>query len=143
MKSNQKNKDGFQNYLIAAVMLVSLCMLAVAGRAKIVEKDVDLPSVSAVSPDEFEAVRASIIDKEPSRYTIDVRKFANVGVDEDAEFYALYTQQNLPGQCGDFRNLELPYSKPDKYKRVFNLSDHDDVLKAIDAYGCIVVRNSG
>ncbi len=134
-------KGGFKNYLIAAVMLVALCSLAIAGRAKISEKTPEVKGITSVDPNEFEPLRASVVDNSPSNYTIDVRKFSNIGVNEEAPYFSVYISENVPKQCGDFRNLDLPYEKPEKYKRTFNLSDHEDVLKAIDTYKCIVIRS--
>jgi len=134
-------KGGFKNYLIAAVMLVALCSLAIAGRAKISEKSPDIKGISTVDPNEFEPLRASVVDKNPAHYTIDVRKFSNIGVNEEAPYFSVYISESVPKQCGDFRDLDLPYEKPDKYKRTFNLSDQKEVLKAIDTYKCVVIRS--
>lgn len=122
-------------------MLVLLCSLAVSGRAMIAEKG-DIPDIPAISPEGHEAIRASVIDSTPSRYTIDVRKFANIGVDEAAPTFALYIRTSLPSKCGDFRDVELPYRKPAKYKRTFNMTGEEKVLRALGEYGCIIVRNS-
>ena len=121
-------------------MLALTCGLAVTGRAKLVEP-ADIPGIAAVSPQEHQAIRASVINATPSNYTIDVRKFANIGVNEDAPTFAVYVTNSLPSKCGDFRGEDLPYWKPSKYKRTFNLQGHDDVLKAIDSYGCVVIKN--
>lgn len=134
-------KNGFKNYLIVAVMIAALCSLAIAGRATISETVPDMPGVSAVDPTEFEPLRASVIDENPSHYTIDVRKFSNIGVDENAPYFSVYISETIPQQCGDFRTLDLPYQKPDKYQRIFDLSSHDDVLKAINTYKCVVIRS--
>lgn len=130
-----------KRYFSAFAMLIVLCSLAVSGRAKIMEKDIDVPNIPAVDPHEFEPIRASIINPDPAKFTIDVRKFANIGVNEDAPVFAVYTSNSIPSKCGDYRNLELPYKKPSKYKRVFDLSDHPDILEAIDKYGCVAMRN--
>ncbi len=134
-------KNGFNNYLIVAVMMVALCSLAIAGRAKISETSPDMPGVSAVDPTEFEPLRADVVDNSPAHYTIDVRQFSNIGVDENAPYFSVYISETIPQQCGDFRTLDLPYQKPDKYQRIFDLSDHDNVLKAINTYKCVVIRS--
>ncbi len=121
-------------------MLVVLCSLAVSGRAMIAEKD-DIPDIPSISPAGYEPIRASVIDPSPARYTIDVRKFANIGVDEEAPVFALYVTSSLPSKCGDFRDTEVPYWKSGKYKRVFNLTGEEKLLRAIKGYGCVVLRN--
>lgn len=141
MEPQGSGEDGMRPYLSAIVMLVVLCGLAVTGRAKIAEKQIDLPGIVAVPPAEFQAIRASVVNKNPANYTIDVRKLANIGADEDAPYFAVYLTNTLPPKCGDFRTLDLNYSKPAKYKRAFDLSAHPEVLKAIRAYGCVVMRN--
>lgn len=129
-----------KHFGIAAVMLLVLCTLALTGRARIADKE-DVQGLPTISPIDHQAIRASVVDDDPSHYTIDVRKFSNIGVKEDAPTFAVYITNNLPKKCGDFRALELPYNKPEKYKRTFNLQDHPDVLRAITAYGCVVMRN--
>jgi hypothetical protein len=129
-----------KRYLSAIVMLVVLCSLAISGRAKIAEKE-DIPDLPSISPQGHQSIRASIINPDPSQFTIDVRKFANIGVDEDAETFALYVTNTLPAKCGDFRDLELPYWKPAKYKRTFNLSGQEKVMRSIKEYGCVILRN--
>lgn len=129
-----------RRYASAFVMLVVLCSLAVSGRAMITETG-DIPDLPAISPEGFQPLRASIINSDPARFTIDVRKFANIGVDEDAPNFALYTGSTLPTKCGDFRDLELAYWKPSKYRRTFDLSKEEKLVRAIDGYGCVVLRN--
>lgn len=130
-----------KHYASAILMLVVLCSLAVSGRAMIADKGViaDIPSIS---PQGHQPIRASVIDPSPAHFTIDVRKFANIGANENAPTFALYLGSRLPKRCGDFRDLDLSYWKPDKYKRVFNLSGQDKVMRAIDGYDCIIFRNS-
>ncbi len=129
-----------RRYASAIIMLVVLCSLAVSGRAMIAEKD-DIPDLPSMSPEGFEPLRASVIDPNPSSFTIDVRKFANIGVDEDAPSFALYVKNNLPTKCGDFRDAELSYWKPSKYRRVFDFSREEKLMRALEGYGCIIVRN--
>ena len=88
-----------------------------------------------------ESVKAEIIDSDPAHFTIDVHTMANMGVNEEAPTLALYTSENPPANCPDFSNLDLPYKKPEKHKREFNLSEHEDVLKALEKYHCVVVKN--
>ncbi len=140
-------RSDFQKYGIAVVMLVVLCGLAATGRAKIsdnLEKESTLAAgkkIALVSPEEFQPIRADIINKEPSKFTIDVENLANLSADEEAPVFAVYTASSLPDQCGDFRELELHYKKPSEYKRQFDLSGHKEVLEAIDSYGCVVMKN--
>lgn len=129
-----------RRYASAIIMLVVLCSLAVSGRAMIAEKD-DIPDLPSMSPEGFEPLRASVIDPNPSSFTIDVRKFANIGVNEDAPDFAIYTTNNLPSKCGDFRDLELRYSKHNKYKLTMNLMGHEKVFRALKGYGCIILHN--
>ena len=129
-----------KRYMSAIVMLIVLCSLAVSGRAKIAEKD-DIPDLPSISPEGHQPIRASVINPAPSRFTIDVRKFANIGVNEDAPTFAVYVNNTLPAKCGDFRDLELSYWKPAKYKRTFNFSNEEKVMRAIREYGCVVLRN--
>jgi hypothetical protein len=133
--------DDMKRYLSAIVMLVVLCSLAISGRAMIAEKD-DIPDLPTISPAGHEAIRASVINANPASYTIDVRKFANIGANEEAPTFALYLGSTLPGKCGDFRDLDLPYWKPAKYKRTFNLEGHEKFMRAIKEYKCVVVRNT-
>lgn len=136
-----------KNYLIAVAMLLVLCGLAVAGRAKINDntaresEKAAAKDIALISPEEFEPIRAEILNDSPKKFTIDVENLANLGADDEAPVFAVYTQSSMPAQCGDFRELELNYKKPEKYKRRFDLSDHPDVLEAINSYGCIVMRN--
>jgi len=135
-----KRKFDIKSIVMLAISLLVLSSLAVTGRAKISEK-ADVPDLATISPEGHQAIAASVINDDPARYTIDVRKFSNIGVDENAPTFAVYLTNSLPSKCGDFRDLELNYSKPDKYKRVFNLSEQEKVVRAIDEYGCVVMRN--
>jgi hypothetical protein len=137
-----------KNYAIAFAMLVVLCGLALTGRMKIADQltgkqEDSKADITLVSPYEhdFQPIRADITNDSASRFTIDVENFANIGVDEDAAVFAVYTDSYLPDDCGDFRGLKLDYKKPSKYERQFNLSRHKDVLEAIETYGCVVITN--
>lgn len=121
-------------------MLVVLCGLAVTARAMIAPHE-DLPGLPSMSAAGNQALRASIVSEDPAHFTLDIRKFANIGVNQEAPTFAIYTANSLPAKCADLRGEDLPYWKPSKYKRAFDLRGHDDVRKAIDGYGCIVIRN--
>ncbi len=86
-------------------------------------------------------IKAEIIDSNPSHFTIDVEKFANRGANDKAPTFAVYISENPPRTCADFSNMNLGYTKPERYKRKFDLSDHTEILKALDKYKCIVVKN--
>lgn len=138
-----------KDYSIAFAMLFVLCSLAMAGRMKIADQlsikaEAATGDISLISPyeHEFQPIRADIVNKTPSRFTIDVENFANIGADEEAHVFALYTESYMPDECGDFRSLELDYKKPSKYERQFNLSQHREVLEAIEIYGCVIVSNN-
>jgi hypothetical protein len=88
-----------------------------------------------------ESVKAEIIDSDPAHFTIDVHTMANMNVNEEAPTFALYTSENPPANCPDFSNLDLPYKKPEEHKREFDLSEHEDVLEALEKYHCVVVKN--
>lgn len=129
------------NIIMTRTALLTLSILALTAPTSLVfAKNAD-SQPATVSPREHEPVRASVINPDPATYTIDVKTLANMGVDEDAPTFAVYVTRRLPQTCGDFRKLELPYVKPDKYKRQFDLSRHQDVIRAIDEYGCVVMRN--
>lgn len=106
---------------------------------------VGLPAVAqdiaTTSPEGHQAIKAKIIDANPAQYTINVRTLANFGANENAPTFAVYTSARPPAQCGDFSDLNISYKKPTKYTRVFNLTRHRDVLTAINAYGCVVIKN--
>lgn len=119
--------------------ILSLMALAVCGAA--LPSQTRAAEVATVSPKNHEAVRASVIDPTPANYTIDVETLANLGVDDNAPTFAVYIKRRVPETCGDFRKLELPYTKPKKYLRQFDLTKHEEVIQALDQYGCVVMRN--
>lgn len=94
-----------------------------------------------VPPQEFQPIRAYVVNDNPAHYTIDVKSFANITANEEAPAFAVYIVNPMPKLCGDFRYLDLPYLKPTEYERMFDLSHHPDVLKAIEVYGCVVTSN--
>lgn len=131
------------------IMIVGLCAAIMVGGglvARAVKPD-DANAKSAsdkiatVPASDHETIKAEILDKDPSNFTIDVKKMANMNADDNAKTFAVYTSDSKPDMCGDFRKLELPYQKPEEYKRVFDLSDHPEVLDALDTYHCVVMRN--
>lgn len=128
-------------YFGIIVMGLVLCGLAITGRARIAT-DRDISGIPSIAPDDFQPIRATVVDKTPSHFTIDVKNFANITADENAGAFAVYIENTLPAKCGDFRYLDLPYRKPSEYTRVFNLSRHPEVLKAIRVYGCVITNNS-
>lgn len=135
-------------FLIAGAILILGCMVAAfAANHMRTDKDGsdgksgDSEKVSTVSPSDHETIKASVLSDNPSAYKIDVKKFANMGVNEEAPTFAVYITESVPARCGDFRDLELPYKKPTKYERQFDLSEHKEVLAALDHYGCVVMKN--
>lgn len=136
-----------KRFAIATVMLTTLCGLAVTGRAMVSDHDghrtkpTPHGKYGLVSPQGFQPIRAEILSDSPSHFTIDVKKLANLGANEDAPVFAVYTKSTVPDMCGDFRKLSISYKKPSKYQRVFDLSRHEDVLEAINTHGCVVMRN--
>lgn len=129
------------NKFIVSVLTASL---AVAGYGFTISQ-ADAKSMSryirTVSPNNHQPIKATVLDDTPKHYTIDVKKFANLSADQEAPTFAVYVTDSLPPRCGDFRNLAIPYKKPEEYKRVFNLNSHPDVLTAIGKYGCVVMKN--
>lgn len=130
-----------KKYGSAIIMLVVLCGLASAGRAKIASQEPDL-GVALASPADHSRLRANIVDQRLSRFTLDIQQFANIGVRDDAPTYAIYTQKTLPSACGDFSGREITYWEPSKYKRSFDLRSHKDVVAAFEKYGCVIVRSN-
>lgn len=98
-------------------------------------------TAGTISPEGHEAVKANIINSDPKTFTINVKKFANMSVNEEAPTFAVYTKGSLPSQCGDFSKMAIQYTKPEKYHRQFDLSKNTEVLDAINQYGCVVIRN--
>ena len=127
-----------------SLILLMVAALSVAACDKQETKDTkEKPGsgIATVSPKAHEAIKATVVNDSPGSFTIDVEKMANLGADQEAPTFAIYMTDSLPKTCGDFRELELPYKKPEKYIRKFDLSDHKDVLAAIDKYGCVVMKN--
>lgn len=97
--------------------------------------------IKETSPDGHQAIKARIVDPSPQNFTISVNSFSNMWADDNAPTFAIYTSYSVPKLCADFTKLKLTYQKPTKYRRVFNLSKHKEVLKALEKYQCVVVRN--
>jgi hypothetical protein len=126
--------------ILCAIIMISAGLIARAVKPD--AKEVEGTSeIGTVSPADHQAIKADVVNKDPSHYTIDVKKMANMNADDDADTFAVYLSSSVPKTCGDFRELKLPYEKPEKYKRVFDLSDHPEVVKALDHYGCVVMKN--
>jgi len=95
-----------------------------------------------LSPSEgHEAVNAQVLDATPAHFTINLKKLANLGVDQKASTFALYTTSRVPQQCGDFSKVDIDYLKPEKYERVFDLSQKPEVLKALNEHACVIIPN--
>jgi len=52
-----------------------------------------------------------------------------MGADQKAKTFAMYTTSSIPARCGDFTAENISYQKPDKYHRVFNLTEKPEVFK--------------
>jgi acyl-coenzyme A synthetase/AMP-(fatty) acid ligase len=98
-------------------------------------------NIPTTSPEGYQSIKAEIVNSEPSSFTINVKFLINKFADTEAPIFAVYTSGSTPEICGDFHTIEIPYKKPSKYTRVFDLSEHSDVLKAIDTYQCVVLPN--
>lgn len=94
------------------------------------------------SSHEHETVKARIVDPDPHNFTFSVRSLTNILVDDEAPTFAIYISSDTPETCADFSDIKLNYIKPTKYRRVFNLSGHGNILKALEKYQCIVVKNA-
>lgn len=98
--------------------------------------------VSLVSTKGHEPVRAEIVKDNVDDFIINVKFLANLGDDPDAATFAIYTTADDPAKCADFRNLSVPYKKPTKYEREFDLSKHPEVIKALKDHSCVVIKNT-
>tara|TARA_B100001750_G_scaffold245879_1_gene266611 strand:+ start:980 stop:1366 length:387 start_codon:yes stop_codon:yes gene_type:complete len=97
--------------------------------------------IAMVDTNRFQPIKAEVVNSEPSNFTINVRNFANMGVDQKADIFTVYTASSKPEQCADFRDVELPYTKPEKYLRQFDLSNQPDIMKAIEDTQCVAIKN--
>ncbi len=140
-------KHKIKNFFIITFIIVMGCTVAAFAATRMMNgqeagsNGKDDGKISTISPSGHQAIKASVLDTNPSAYKINVKKIANMNVNEEAPTFAVYIKGSLPGRCGDFRKLELPYKKPTKYEREFNLSQHKEVLDALNRYGCVVMRN--
>lgn len=98
-------------------------------------------NVHVASSANHQAIKAEVQDKTPSHFTINLKKVANMGVNQNAKTFAMYTGASVPNTCGDFSKIDINYKKPDKYHRVFDLSKNPEVLTALDEYGCVIITN--
>lgn len=143
------DKNSWRRYAIAGFILIFGCSIAAISAAHFNGKEAravakagnSSENIATVSPSQHETIKASVLSDNPSAYKIDVKKMANMGVNEEAPTFAVYITDSVPSTCGDFRDLKLPYKKPSKYEREFNLSEHKEVLSALDQYGCVVMKN--
>lgn len=136
------SNETFRKYGAAIIMVILLCGLASAGRAKIASHNNTDLGIPTGSPADHARLRAEIVNEKPSRFTLDIQQFANIGVRDDAPTYAIYTHKNLPSACGDFSERDITYWEPSKYKRSFDLRSHKDVVTAFKEYGCVIVRSN-
>ena len=91
--------------------------------------------------DTAEPIRAEVVNAEASEFTIDVEFITNASANTEAEFFAVYTSSKKPKNCADFSKTDLSYTKPEENKRQFDLSDHDDIISAIDTKKCVIIPN--
>lgn len=91
--------------------------------------------------DSAEPIKAEIVNGEASEFTIDVEFIANANANTEAEYFAVYTSNSKPDNCADFSEADLSYSKPKENMRKFDLSDHDDIVSAIDTKKCVIIPN--
>lgn len=88
------------------------------------------------------AIKAEVIDDTPAQFTIDVEFMENADANTDAEFFSVYISDEKPQNCEDFRDVDLSYTKPEEHQRRFDLSDHDDILEAIESTQCVIIPNT-
>jgi len=100
-----------------------------------------LAQFGVISPASHEPVKFSIQDDDPAHFTINLKKIANLGVNQDAKTYALYNTATVPDRCGNFLKSSMDYQKPDKYHRIFDLRKKPEVLAALNQYGCVIIPN--
>ncbi len=98
-------------------------------------------SIKEIPTRKFEQVKANVVDNDPGNFTIDVYSLANLFVNQEAPDFAVYLTTSAPKLCADFRNTKLAYTKPEKYYRQFDLSNHQDIQDALEKYRCVVIKN--
>ena len=94
-----------------------------------------------VATNDYEPVKAKIIDSTPENFTINVKNLSNLGVDQDAPVFAVYTSGSKPSECADFTTVKITYKKPEKYLRLFDLSDKPEIVSAIEKQQCVAIKN--
>jgi hypothetical protein len=120
-----------QRALLTALCLVFGTALPAAAAA----------GITLIPSSGHEPVKFSVLDPSPQHYTIDVKKFTNLGVNQEAPTFVMYDTPSVPSRCGDFSHTDIDYQKPDKYHRIFDLTKKPEVLWALDRYGCVVIPN--
>jgi hypothetical protein len=135
------NHPSVKKYMAAIVMFVMLCGLAVTGRARVMDQP-EVFGVETISPVGHQPLRASVVNKRLSRYTLDIKNFANIIFNEDAPTYAIYVESTLPSQCGDFSQVYVDYTKPGEHIRRFNFSNHPEIAESLKTYGCVILKNA-
>jgi hypothetical protein len=96
-----------------------------------------------ISPEGYEPLRAEILKESLLNFTLDVQFLTNMDTNKDAKFYAIYIQDELPGQCGDFRHVQsIPHEDMGDYKQRFNLRGHQNIVEALREQQCVVVFNT-
>ena len=97
--------------------------------------------IRTVPTDQYEPIKAEIIDSTPENFTINVKFMANYWADKGADVFSVYTSNSEPETCADFTDIELSYQKPAEHKRQFDLSDHPEILEAVREYNCVAIPN--
>ena len=123
---------------IVFTLMVILAQMATADDSASQDKAKQLEMVKTA---DYEPIRAKIVSDVPSEYTINVKFLTNTFADTEADIFAVYTTSTKPENCADFRHLELSYEKPSKYLRVFDLSENEDVIAAVNKQQCVAIRN--
>lgn len=119
---------------------MKIALLSLAATAALATSAI-AAAIPTASPSAYEPIRAEITNADPAHFTINVKLLANMFADDDAPIFAVYTSNTVPQTCGDFANTKLTYQKPDKYTRVFNLTNHPGILQAINEYKCVIIPN--
>lgn len=131
-------------YLFLAVSAAIMVALILGAYSR--EHDITVPyldsETTSENSGEAQPIKAEIINDDPAQFTIDVGFMANSGANTNAEFFAVYVSDEKPADCADFRDVDLAFEKPEKHHRRFNLSEHEDVIEAIDSKQCVIIPNS-
>jgi hypothetical protein len=123
------------SYLFAAIVTCGISAASVEKSGAQSAK-----KTATVSPEGHQKIKAIILDETPENFTVDLEIPRNLGADENARTFAVFTGEE-PTRCRDFQGLSLPYKRLGKYKRIFDLSSHPEVLRAIKNPGCVVIQN--